>query len=80
MDGENFMENAIKMGWFGGFPPIFGNTHILLIVFKTYISPPKKNQRLLTLKNNSGSVARFLEGFPPGEGEYHKSSSPVPEG
>ena len=29
MDGENFMENPITMDDLGGFPIIFGNTHIV---------------------------------------------------
>ncbi len=31
-DGWFIMKNPIKMGWFGVFPPIFGNTHIKTVI------------------------------------------------
>ena len=37
MDGEKLMENPIKMDDLGGFPPIFGNTHIELTPDVTFV-------------------------------------------
>ena len=41
-----FMEDPIKMDDLGGFPPIFGNTHIFLILLdETGVSKPAKPEK-----------------------------------